>query len=159
MVEQENNLDEPRKTAEQVREQLVELITGSEFGSPQYLAVSDYFHLHNLGSDLRRQQKELLSEIEQPAAKMYWESEVRITEQQIALLKAQIYHHRSMLKGYDQTYTKVEMTMEDSLPHALRHDGERLFGEDQQQRKSFEGDFNFELFEQVHIALYDKSNE
>jgi len=120
--------------------QLPQFMENLEFDTPQYRAVSDYLHLKDLEKNLAVEQGNATSYDKDPKKKVYWESQTRITEQEIALHNLQIYNNRSRVEGYDRAYSQVGIALEFSLFDAARHDAESLFTNDQ-KRSNFVRDF------------------
>jgi hypothetical protein len=125
------------ETTEQVGGQLIEFIEKIDWGTPEYQAVSDYLHLRQLEQSLRLEQANAISNAGDPERKMHRESQIRITEQEIAFHRTQIYQHQSRVQGYDSTYVRVGIGLEHDLMSAARREAEGMFTQDREQQRDY----------------------
>jgi hypothetical protein len=125
------------ESTKQVGGQLIEFIEKTEFGTPEYQAVSDYFHLQQLERSLKLEQANAISSGDELRGKMHWEAQARITEQEIAFHKVQIYQNQSRLKDYESAYTQVGIGFEYDLVDAARREAEQLFAEADEQQNFY----------------------
>ena len=90
----ERNTPQP-ETAEHLGLQLLEFVDKTEFGTPEFQAVSDYLDLRSLR--------------EEP------EDDPQINKIEIALLKRQIAQCKSQLPRYSRTFGQIERDFADLL--------------------------------------------
>jgi hypothetical protein len=128
----------------------------AEFGKPEYEAVSDYLHLQQLVSSLKLNQANAKSKPNDPEGKMHWESQARITEQEIALHKTQIYQKQSRVQGYDSAYTHVGINFEHDLISAARRDAEVIFAGDEEQQSYYVRGFQTKYVDKAQGIIFGK---
>jgi hypothetical protein len=109
----ERDIPQP-ETAEQLGQQLLELVDKTEFGTPEFRAVSDYLNLRALYGNREWNMNRLVGE---SGSKVERESDIRVDEMKIALLENQIEQNKSQLPGYSGAYQHMETALEaiDSL--------------------------------------------
>ncbi len=146
------------ETSEQVGNRLVEFVQNAEFGSPEYQAVSDYIHLKSLENSLVVEMRNARNNEKEPERKNYWESQARITEQEIALHRTQIYNYRSRLMGYDTAYTYVGVGFEHDLYDAAHREADGLYAEDPVQQDFYTKDIHSNYFGKAESIL-DRKKE
>jgi hypothetical protein len=146
------------KTAEQVGNRLLEFVGNTEFGTPEYQAVSDYLHLKQLEESLKIEQRNTLSKDDDPEGKMHWESQARITEQEIAIHRSQIYQRQSQVKGYDGSYTHVGIGFEFDLVDAARKEAQRLYPQDPTQQDFYKSEIQSQYFGKAESIIDQKSS-
>jgi hypothetical protein len=98
------------ESAEQLGQHLLEFIGGTEFGTTEFQAVSDYVDL-SLLRELRDENINRLAGNTENSA--ITESDTRICETKIALLELQIEQNKSRLPRYSRTFQKVEIGFAD----------------------------------------------
>jgi hypothetical protein len=92
------------ETAEQLGQQLLEFVDGTEFGTTEFQAVSDYVDLRSLREFRDENINRLAGNTENRATA---ESDTRICETKIALLELQIEQNKSRLPRYSRTLQKI----------------------------------------------------
>jgi hypothetical protein len=138
--------NETEESAEQFEKRFIEFIKSLEFGTSQYQATSDYFHLKGLEDSLKINKANATSELKGTESREYWESQARITEQEIALHRLQIYNNRSRVEGYEDAYTHVGVTMEFSAYDVAKREARRLFPNDERQQDIYIDEFRERIF-------------
>jgi len=153
MTEWEKEIHE---TGEQVAKRLIDFIENTEFNTPEYQAVNDYLHLQMLEQSLQTEQQNALSREKNPQNKMYWESQARISEQETAILKAQIDQSQSRIKGYDKAFTYIGAGFEHDLSDAANRDAKRLFSDNDEQQALYVSDLYARILDTAHTVLTAK---
>ena len=151
----ERDLPKP-ETAEQVGNRLLEFIGKAEYGTPEYQAISDYLHLKHLEQSLKIEQRNTISKDDDPEGKMHWESQVRITEQEVAIHRSQIYQRQSQIKGYDGAYTRVGIGFDFDLVGAARKEAERLYPQEPTQRDFYKREIHSQYFGRAESIIDEK---
>jgi len=146
-----------RETAEEVGQVLVELIEKTEFGAPEFLAVSDYIHLKQTEKSLRVVQRNAISKEVGSEDRMHWESKARIDEHKIALLQVQIYQSRSRVKGYDKAFTYVGIEFEEELMSKAYGEARELFTEEDKQKR-YARELHSKFFSKAQAIIDGKLN-
>jgi hypothetical protein len=147
-----------RETAEEVGRALMERIEKTEFGTPEFLAVSDYLHLKQTEKSLSVVQRNAISKELGSEDRMYWESKARIDEHKIALLEVQIYQNRSRVKGYDKAFTYVGIEFEEELMSKAYGEARELFTEEDKQKR-YATDLHSKFFFKAQSIIDGKRNE
>lgn len=123
--EPEESSERPTKTAEQ---QLGEMCETVEFGTPEYLAVSDAFLIDNLVSKYSERQKILAkdtySEEKEDRIGHGW---ARIQEMQIAQRSTIIDTRKQELRGYAAAFEKTHDLLGDMFSEGLDQVDEKYF--------------------------------
>ena len=130
MPERDKNIPE---TAEQFGQGILEFVQKTEFQTPQYEAVSDFFDLRRLQESLKIDNGNAISNIDDPEKNRYWESQTRITEFKIAFLEHQINQNQSRVKGYQSAFVNLGIGFDELVSIAGR-EAEEKFPENEQQQ-------------------------
>jgi len=141
------------ETAEQIGQELIKFIENTEFGTPQYQAVSDYLHLQQLEQSLKLERANALSNDGNLERKMHWESQAKISEQEIAFHRFQIYQNQSRVKGHDSAYTHVGIGFEHDLVSAAHGEAEVLFAEDKEQQSYYVRDLRSRYLDKAQSTV------
>ena len=144
------------ETAEQIGQGLIEFVEKTEFGTPQYQAVSDYLYLKQSEQSLKQLQENALTKDEGSEGKIYWETQARIREQKIALLELQIYQNQSRIRGYDSAYTHIGIGFEHNLVSVAYREAEQLFANDKQQQRFYVSDLYERFFDKAQDTVNGK---
>lgn len=109
----ERNTPKPEK-AKHLGQQLLESIDRMRFGTSHFQAVNDYLDLADL-QEVR-------------------EENDRINELEIALLRHQIRQNKSRLRGYSNTYGRIERDFDDLLTVSKLEAQQKFVDPDEQDR-------------------------
>jgi hypothetical protein len=144
------------ETTEQVGKRILEFVENTEFGSPEYQAISDYVLIKNLEGSLTAELRNVRSDIKSSEGRDLWESKARVREQEIALHRAQIYHQQSCLKGYDTAFTFIEIRFEDTVSGVARREAESLYPKDLNHQEFYRNDTLSRYFGKVEEIIHQK---
>ena len=90
-----------------------EQIDKAEFGSAGFQAASDFFALERHWYVLGIEQDNVVSAGEDKRKRLSWESQTRIREIQIALLKREIESNESRIPGYSRAYSGFSIAFDE----------------------------------------------
>jgi hypothetical protein len=153
MPERDQNISE---TTEQIGNGLIEFIEKTEFGTPEYQAVSDYLYLRESEERLKQEQKNALLAKDDADTKSYWEGRARISEQKIALLELSIHQNQSRIKGYESAYVHVGIGFEHSLVTAAYKEAKQLFAHDTEQQDFYVNNLSARFLDQAENIIHSK---
>ena len=134
MPERETNKAD---TAEQFGQKILKFVEGTEFGTPQYEAVSDFLDLNRLKESLKTSIRNSHSNNEDPERRSYWESQARITELEIALLNHQADQRQSRVKGYQAAFVRFGIGLEE-LQSITRKEADEKIPENKQEQINYQ---------------------
>ena len=109
------------ESSAQMREELFGYVNKSEFGTPQFQAISDFILLSDLSvqldedKDYKRQVMEGKSEID-----FNRESRLRINEYRIALISNQIDQNKTTMKGYQRSFDFISISLANTTEQTSR---------------------------------------
>jgi hypothetical protein len=118
----ERQTPEP-ETAEQIGQQLLEFVESTEFGKPEFQAVSDYFQLQALYESHQIRLEQVQSK--DGSDRLSAESDLRSNDFQIAFLEFKIEQNKSILPGYDKSYKRVDRALDDMIMVSSREADEK----------------------------------
>lgn len=125
MVEVDNG--ESHQTSGELKQELLDYLKDADFGTPKFLALGDFLNLQRLeegrSGGIDRAEKQT-TDIH---SKLFVESNMRIEEMQIALLKHKIENNRSAIQGYGPVYTHLDGSTDDILIRLLNDLWEEYF--------------------------------
>ncbi len=148
MKEQENKLSP--SPIEQIRQQLWEQIDKAEFGSAGFQAASDFFALERHWYVLGIEQDNVVSAGEDKRKRLSWESQTRIREIQIALLKREIESNESRIPGYSRAYSGFSIAF-DELGTIAHKEAKIKYPSDKTRQKTYSED----IYSSIHDEIYD----
>ncbi len=131
MSEREPNRGEP-DNPDHYRQTFTEFLAGEKADSAKYQAFADFYQSRQLRWT-RFGELDRLGEDLQPAARLAHESELRITELEIALHNREIDRKRASLPGYNQAFNIISEMVAD-LAEASREEIKPAYPETPEQQ-------------------------
>jgi len=130
----------------------VEFVERTEFGSPQYQAVSDYFALQNLEGDLHEYLSNVISP-EDDEGGLRNASRARITEIELALQSDHIRQRKSQFKGYENAYKWIRNQYDLKLPMAVYLESMAEFPTDSEKQIRRAANLSGDVYKAVQSAI------
>ncbi|MEJ2707882.1 MAG: hypothetical protein P8074_09755 [Anaerolineales bacterium] len=156
MKEQEKS--ESPTTIEGIREQLLDQVGNAEFGSATFQAFSDYFALDHQRYLLDIEQNNSLSASNNEKRRLYWESETRIRETQIALLEREIERNNSRVPGYARVRVGIESAL-DHLSELARVDAAKKYPNDEKMRSAQSEETFDNIYDEINDLIYRRQDQ
>jgi hypothetical protein len=110
MIERENNFP---NSIEQQASELLDRIHGTELGSTEYHAATDYIDWRDLDNTIHTLRDNVTKQPESSSGSNYWQSELRIGELRMALLTDDIRKKSAHMPGYESTFYRIRSIDDD----------------------------------------------
>lgn len=140
------------QSAEELGRELVEFVAKTEFGNPEYQAVSDLIDRKGLEQSLKQEYQNALSKEEEGENSQYGGSRARITEYKIALLEHQMSQCSSRVQGYQSAYVHLDIALSE-LYSTAHKEAQGKFPDDPEQQYFYAEDLYATVFDRAQNTL------